>query len=243
MPRQKFALRNRLTENMIKGRESFIDISSKQEHELLSAINDVIKNIFLKDEFHNLKLTHKRQIVLNNIIQELQKSYNNTPFSSCFDSSTMRPDGGLLYLVDKNNDLYPILIAEKKNQGTNDMREREGKGKQAKGNAIERLGKNVIGLKTYTMKWDIFPFVCFGDGCDFAAESSIIDRVKTMAMYGNLNEESIFPTDKVFLRGSFYFRVKEWTREEMFRICYSIAEKSIYYFFAKYGKDNFTFNK
>lgn len=54
-----------------------------------------------------------------------------------------------------------------KNQGTNDRRAREGLPRQAKGNAIERLGKNVIGLRAALMRESIFPFVCFGYGCDF----------------------------------------------------------------------------
>ncbi|MCQ3807647.1 MAG: hypothetical protein KTV16_10300 [Acidimicrobiia bacterium] len=52
----------------------------------------------------------------------------------------------------------------------------EGKPKQAKGNAIERLGKNVIGFRTAMMNEAIVPFVCFGSGCDFADDSSILDR-------------------------------------------------------------------
>lgn len=64
----------------------------------------------------------------------------------------------------------------------------QGKSKQAKGNAIERLGKNVIGFRAALLKEAIFPFVCFGDGCDFADDSSIVDRVKTIAMFGTLNE-------------------------------------------------------
>jgi type II restriction enzyme len=44
--------------------------------------------------------------------------------------------------------MYPVLIAEVKNQGTNDLRAEEGLLKQAKGNAIERLGKNLLGLRT-----------------------------------------------------------------------------------------------
>ena len=58
----------------------------------------------------------------------------------------LQPDGGVIYLTDRDNNMYPILIGEVKKQGTNDKREEEGKGKQAQGNAVERLGKNVIGF-------------------------------------------------------------------------------------------------
>jgi type II restriction enzyme len=60
----------------------------------------------------------------------------------------MKPDGGIMFIVDKNNIKYPILITEMKKQGTNDeVIAMTGKA-QASGNAIERLGKNVIGLRT-----------------------------------------------------------------------------------------------
>ena len=101
------------------------------------------------------------------------------------------------------------------------------------------MGKNVIGLKTYTMEWGIFPFVCFGDGCDFSPDSSIIDRVKTIAMFGNLNEVYLTYTDQSFLRGTFYFRQQTWTEDEMADLMYPIAERSVYHYFSKYGEEMF----
>jgi type II restriction enzyme len=74
-----------------------------------------------------------------------------------------------------------------KNRGTNDLRLKEDKKKQAKGNAIERLGKNVIGLRAALLNEAIFPFICFGDGCDFAKDSSVLDKVITISMFGKLN--------------------------------------------------------
>ena len=153
----------------------------------------------------------------------------------------MTPDGGITFLVDKYNIYYPILIFEVKNQGTNDLRLQEGKTIQAKGNAVERLGKNVIGFRTYMLDEAIFPFVCFGDGCDFEKGSSILDRVKTIAMFGNLNKDytSNIGVNGIFNRGSYYFRDEKWTYEEMYKIVSDVAERSVYYYFSKYGKENF----
>ena len=88
----------------------------------------------------------------------------------------------------KKGELYPILITEVKNQGTNALRIKEGLKEQARGNAIERLGKNVIGLRTALSSESIFPFVCFGFGCDFSSLFSILDSVVTIAMFGMLNK-------------------------------------------------------
>jgi type II restriction enzyme len=153
----------------------------------------------------------------------------------------MRPDGGILFLVSENGAKFPILITEVKNQGTNELRAKEGLKKQAKGNAIERLGKNVIGFRTACLHETIFPFVCFGDGCDFADNSSILDRVTTIAMFGQLNRVRVHNEggNCQFNRGSFFFREAQWTWQEMANTMYEIAESSIYYYFSKYGEASF----
>lgn len=135
---------------------------------------------------------------------------------------------------------YPILIAEVKNQGTNDLRAREGLKRQARGNAIERLGKNLIGLRTALSRESIFPFVCFGYGCDFEADSSILDRVSTMAMFGRLNTTYLHNEEGGrFNRGSFYFRAARWSVDEMATIMKDIAERAIPYYFSKYREEHF----
>ena len=156
-------------------------------------------------------------------------------------SSFMSPDGGITYLIDKNGNKHPILIGEVKNQGTNSARLREGLPKQAKGNAVERLGKNVIGFRTYLLDEAIFPYVCFGDGCDFERGSSILDRVFTIAMFGSLNEDHTFNEgpNGSFNRGSYYFKSDRWTIEELYDIMYEVAKRSIYYYFSKYGEKSF----
>ncbi len=144
-------------------------------------------------------------------------------------------------MQDRQGTLYPVLIVEVKNQGTNDVRQLEGKPPQARGNAIERLGKNVIGFRTAMLNEGILPFVCFGDGCDFAESSSILDRVVTIAMFGPLNKIQVVNQGErgQFNRGSFFFKVEAWTPEEMAEIMHEIARRSVHYHFAKYGEDRF----
>src|SRR3546814_17460064 len=67
-----------------------------------------------------------------------------------------------------------------KRQGTNDQRALEGKGKQSQGNAIERLGKILIGFRSALQYERIMLFDCFGWGIDFAPGQSILDRVIPM---------------------------------------------------------------
>jgi type II restriction enzyme len=109
------------------------------------------------------------------------------------------------------------------------------------GNAIERLGKNVIGFRAMMLDAGVIPFVCFGYGWDFHEGSSILDRVRTIAMFGELNQVNVVPQgeDKSFNRGSFYFRQEPWLLDEMVDVMVDVATRSIHYYFAKHGESSF----
>jgi len=215
--------------------------SQKQETEVIQALIQVVN--YLSQKFNKkVTLIHQKQWFLKDIVSELQHTYPDVEFDYHFDSSSIRPDGGILYIRGQPGDKlsYPILITEVKNQGTNVLRAEEGLPKQAKGNAIERLGKNLIGLRAALMRENIFPFVCFGYGCDFEPDSSILDRVTTMAMFGKLNKTYLHNEQNGrFNRGSFYFRPEKWSIAEMYEIMKDIAERSILYYFSKYGETHF----
>ena len=213
---------------------------SKREDE---QIKDVVFVLIdeLKKEL-NVQLEWTKTIQLQEIISRLRRKYPDVSFADPeFGASFMSPDGGITYLVDKNGNRYPILIGEVKNQGTNSARLKEGLPRQAKGNAVERLGKNVIGFRAYMLDEAIFPYVCFGDGCDFERGSSILDRVLTIAMFGALNEDHTFNEGPggIFNRGSYYFKSESWTIEELYNIMYDVAKRSIYYYFSKCGESSF----
>jgi type II restriction enzyme len=229
----KDELRNQRTGTIIN------KTSLKMEKDVMKALCQTQEYIISK---FGVELDHVPDLYLKEIVLELRAMYKNVDFSYRFDKSSMRPDGGILSIVSKNREKkYPILITEVKNQGTNDLRVKEGKTKQSKGNAIERLGKNVIGFRTALLHESIFPFVCFGDGCDFAPDSSILDRVITISMFGELNTVRVHNEGLkgIFNRGSFYFREERWTVAEMFKIMKEISEKSVHYYFSKYGEDCF----
>jgi type II restriction enzyme len=212
--------------------------SEKREGKAAAALGKAMLHIINK---FGVKLEHESNMYLKDIIPKLKDIYPDVDFSYNFEKSSMRPDGGILYIIAKDGQKYPILITEMKNQGTNDLRIKEGKKKQAKGNAIERLGKNVIGFRTALLNESIFPFICFGDGCDFAQDSSILDRVITISMFGKLNIIRVHNEgpNGIFNRGSFYFREKLWSSSEMAEKMVDIAEKSVYYYFSKYGESDF----
>ena len=216
-----------------------INVSSKkQEARLERALKTV--EAALVDEF-GVRLSFKARWYLKEIVEDLRKKLPSVDFHYEQTTSHMRPDGGILCLKDASGESFPILITEVKNQGTNDLRVAEGKPRQAQGNAIERLGKNVIGFRTAMSEESIFPFICFGDGCDFAEGSSIRDRVVTIAKLGSLNRVYLHNQGERgrFDRGSFFFQHPAWTPEEMVPPMLEIARGSVFYYFSKYGDTRF----
>ena len=217
-----------------------LNTKSKREDKQIAKVVEILIND-LKEEF-GVKIEWEKKIRLDVIIADLRAQFPGVSFADPeVDVSNMNPDGGITYLVDKAGKKYPILIGEVKNQGTNDARQEEGLKKQAKGNAVERLGKNVIGFRALMFSESIFPFVCFGDGCDFEKGSSILDRVLTISMFGTLNEDHTFNEgpNGIFNRGSYYFKAENWTIDELYGILYDVAKRSIYYYFGKYGEASF----
>jgi len=212
--------------------------SKKQESLLVKALKEAVESILA--EFR-VTLTHKSDVLLRDIVSELRSRFPEVPFHHFFDNTSLRPDGGVLYLVDRDGCEFPILISEAKRQGTNDARAQEGLAKQARGNAIERLGKNLTGFRTMMSGEGIMPFVVFGEGCDFADDSSILDRVTTLAMFGPLNRIDVvnLGDDGQFDRGSFFFREETWTVAEMVPILTEVARRSVYHYFSRYGADSF----
>ena len=164
------------------------------------------------------------------------------------EKTTIKPDGGLVW-VKINSEKYYILVSEQKKQGTNDKRLIEGKSKQGKGNAIERLGKNVIAVEILFGDEEITPVVAFLQGCDFFdGESSIPDRVRTIAKFQPLNQINIYKKQLQkynWFAGSFFMRghsmneepgTSDWTFDEMSTILLDVATQSIEYYLSKYGK-------
>lgn len=219
--------------------KTVINATSKgQEKDIIQALRLVEGRLKVS---YGFSFSHTWDWKLSDVIARLKRHFTDVDFFYHFESSAMRPDGGILSLLDKNGEIYPILVSEAKNQGTNDLRRQEGLKKQPPGNAVERLGKNVIGLRTAFRNETIFPFVCFGYGCDFAKGSSILDRVVTMNMFGHLCKTNLFACgpNGFFDRGSFYFREQKWSVLEMSEIMFDIADRSILYYLSKYGKDLF----
>jgi len=94
--------------------------SKRQEKDIVVALREVEQR--LSAAYPNLKLHYISQWLLRDIVDKLRQLYPDIDFRYYFDTSSIRPDGGILSLVDKKDNKFPILIGEAKNQGTNEKR-------------------------------------------------------------------------------------------------------------------------
>jgi len=114
------------------------------EKDVIIALRQTID--YITDKF-SVELNHISDLFLQDIVVELRERYSDVDFSYRFDSSSMRPDGGILSIVSKDNEKYPILITEIKNQGTNDLRAKEGLGgNRQKATRLSVWGKMLLVL-------------------------------------------------------------------------------------------------
>lgn len=71
--------------------------SKRQESALMCAVFRV--RIALERDFPALRFEQEPQWFLTNVIANLKSQFPEVPFCSCFASSAMRPDGGILSII------------------------------------------------------------------------------------------------------------------------------------------------
>jgi len=217
--------------------------SKYDDKDICYAMQDCIK--YLKKRFEsNLngkELVFDSKISYRNIIDIIKSSDIRKDFDDVFSNRTIKPDGGVITLKSNNNpeDFGKIvLVSEVKRQGTNKQRIEEGMEKQAQGNAIERLGKNLAGIRAMMNHENITPFVCFGWGCDFKEEYNndfVMAKISMMNQFYELNKIYVFKRDGKKTTNSYdpvsmFFREERWTREEMLERLIEIGETSLRYY-------------
>ena len=183
----------------------------------------------LAKKYPNLEFTWIKSIKLTEVITILSMQFPEyaNQFGVPQNSSFISPDGGFLFAKNNKGERRIVLVSEVKRQGTNDARLKEGLEIQAKGNAIERLGKNLIGVRAMFKNEGVIPFVVFGHGWDFRSGSTILDRVLTMNDFFPLNKEFVSKDYLPFEPVTMCFRYEPWSIEEMAKILTKTAISAI----------------
>ena len=236
---QHDSLRQRTEQHKPKNKKSKDD--DKNIYVAAERVMSYLRERFDNNVFSGFELRFEHYIQLSdmiNFIKVSSKKHGNGR-EDFYKYDTIRkivPDGGVVYLI-KNGDYikYPLVIAEAKHQGTNKERMSEGKAKQATGNAIERLGKNLTAIRAYMHYENITPFVCFGYGCDFAEnETTVLTKVHSLNEFYDINKVYVQKRDKYGEYGgyapvSMFFREEPWSIDEMYDVMKEIAETSFRY--------------
>lgn len=204
------------------------------QHELLRERIEQhkIKNILSKQDDKNMKRCAEATVEL---LRELLPQHNFSvewalPFTKIadycgieiaddFKDRKILPDGGVIWMDNR----VPVLISEIKHQGTNDERKKEGKPKQATGNAIERYGKNLMVLQKMFSNKEYLPAVVFCWGCDFSAEqTTVLSKLYALNCFCEMNKYYLRQGIGVKAHNVFY-RKEKWTNEEITLIMTELA--------------------
>ncbi len=158
--------------------------AAAQKHDL--SIREVTAGVLTKlaEEFPNLEFRQRNSLAKKEINEKLRSFDPRLGQALFVESASIRPDGGITEVMDRNGKWRIVLVGESKHQG-NDVEKilagvLQGKNKDqdfmAAGNAIERMHKNVLELRNHMLDEKHFPYVVFLQGSNFATESFEVKR-------------------------------------------------------------------
>ena len=236
---QSDSLRRRVAQHQPKNKAS-----KEDDKHIYAAMQDVIGYLSarfdLENAFPDCTLAFDKALRVEDMVAHIRRRGMRREFDTAYLDRSIVPDGGVLFLVREREggavEKLPLLFAEAKRQGTNDQRRKKKKKAQSTGNAIERLGKNLTGIRAMMNQDEVTPFVCFGSGCDFAPESrTVLSKLSMLNEFYPLNRTYVFKRDggaghNTFSPVSMYFREEVWTQSEMFEIMKEIAETAFRYY-------------
>ncbi|WP_126175017.1 EcoRI family type II restriction endonuclease [Tsuneonella rigui] len=174
--------------------------AAAQAHDL--SIREVTAGVVAKltEQFPDLEFRQRTSLSKKEINEKLRSFDPRLGQALFVESASIKPDGAITEVRDRNGKWRVILVGESKHQG-NDVEmilagKLQGKNKDqdfmAAGNAIERMHKNVLELRNFMLDEKHFPYVVFLQGSNFAIETFEVCRpdgrmVKVVHNSGLLN--------------------------------------------------------
>lgn len=152
---------------------------------------EILQKNHPKLKFRLEKSVSKKEI--NAALHSIDKELGQIQF---VDNASVKPDGGLIEVMDDNGKWRIVLVSEAKRQGRDIENIKAGKkvGKNnnqdlmVAGNAIERAYKNISEIANLMLGESYFPYVIFLEGSNFLMESIEVTRPsgETLVLeYGN----------------------------------------------------------
>jgi len=150
-----------------------------QKHDLsLSKISPIILET-LKVNYPHLTFRLRNSLPKKEIHAKLASLNQKLGQVLFVNKSSIKPDGSIIEVKDKQSNWRVILVGEAKHQGNDvEMIEagtKQGKNKDADlmvaGNAIERVHKNILEIRNFMLDEAHFPYVVFLQGSNFATKT------------------------------------------------------------------------
>ena len=138
----------------------------------------------LAKEFPQLRFRYRNELSkqeINESLKRIDECLGQTLFVS---NARIKPDGGIIEVLDDNGKWRVIVVSEAKYQGKDIENIRKGKlvGKNndqvlmAAGNAIERAHKNICEIANLMLTEPYFPYILFLEGSNFLTQNVTVAR-------------------------------------------------------------------
>ena len=140
---------------------------------------DLLKRNFPMLQFRYRKSVGKKEI--NKALKKVDRDLGQTLFLA---DASIKPDGGIIEVLDDYGNWRVVLVSEAKHQGKDIENIKAGKlvGKNndqdvmAAGNAIERTHKNISEIANFMLAERHFPYVLFLEGSNFLTHDVVVKR-------------------------------------------------------------------
>lgn len=152
------------------------------DQEVFNTSGDVIK--LLRKEFPKFTFRFRKDLSKKEINEALKKIDPYLGQTLFVDNAGIKPDGGLIEVLDDNGNWRVVLVSEAKHQGKDIENIQKGilVGKKknqdtmAAGNAIERAHKNISEIANFMLGESHFPYVLFLEGSNFLTQDVTVTR-------------------------------------------------------------------
>lgn len=138
----------------------------------------------LEVQFPTMKFRKRKHLTKREINQKLREIDDYLGQELYVPQAKIIPDGGIVEVLDDNNEWRIILVAEAKYQGKDVeniaagvlVGKKNDQDVMAAGNAIERSHKNIKEIANYMLGEQHFPYILFLEGSNFLTESLTVTR-------------------------------------------------------------------
>lgn len=176
---------SRLTQQH-KESQGVVGIFGDEAKEHDSEVGKISKKVIteLKKEYPYLTFRYRKSIDKKEINEALKKVDDYLGQTLFVENASIIPDGGIIEVLDDNQEWRVILVSEAKHQGKDIENIKKGilVGKNndqdlmAAGNAIERSHKNISEIANFMLAESHFPYVLFLEGSNFLTKTLHITR-------------------------------------------------------------------